>query len=203
MIYGIPIRYNKGFTLLELLIALSILVSTLIIGTSSIKRKDNIIKKTFRQFVALNRQLDHFARLKGKTWRLVVQMEEKESTWWVEKKLPASQIFNPENQTFDNDEPTDPVEPTPSPEGFVIDPEFFTTPQKLPKNLSFESVELNNIQEPITEGKAYIYYFPEGQFGTALLKIKGKKVYWSLFVDRLRGELTVYNGEKQLKDFKQ
>ena len=171
-------------------------MSTLIIGTSFIKRTDNVIRKTFRQFVALNRQLDHFARLKGKTWRLVIQMEEKKSTWWVEKQLPKS-------QNLDNDEPIDPEKLTPSSEGFVIDTEFFENPQTLPKNLKFESVELNNIKELITRGKAYIYYFPEGQFSTAVLKIKGKKVYWSLFVDRLRGELTVYNGEKQLKDFQQ
>ncbi|MDE0119880.1 MAG: prepilin-type N-terminal cleavage/methylation domain-containing protein [Bdellovibrionales bacterium] len=188
--------HNKGFTLLELLLALSILVSLLIIGASSIKKKDNIIKKTFRQFVALNRQLDHFARLKGQTWRLVIQMEEKESTWWVERQLPKNPMPSIDEST-DSEE-----QPLPS-DGFVIDVAFFEKPQKLPKNLKFESVELNNIQELVTDGKAYIYYFPEGQFSTAVLKIKGKKVYWSLFVDRLRGELTVYNGEKQLKDFKQ
>ena len=37
----------KGFTLLELLIALTILVSTMIMGASFIKKKDNSIKKNF------------------------------------------------------------------------------------------------------------------------------------------------------------
>ena len=187
---------NKGFTLLELLIALSILVSILIMGASFIKKKDNAIKKTFRQFVALNRQLDHFARLKRKTWRLVIQMDEKKSSWWVEIQLPKNQIPNV-------DESADPEKPTPSPEGFIIDTDFFEKPQHLPRKLNFESVELHNQKELVTNGKAYIYYFPEGQFSTAILKIKGKKVYWSLFVDRLRGDLTVFRGEKKLEDFKQ
>ncbi len=184
----------KGFTLLELLIALTLLVSTVIIGASFIKKKDNSIKKTFRRLVALNRQLDHFARLKRETYRLVINIDEKENSFWVEKKLPENRIPQdssvPENQSL-------------PPSGFIMDTDFFEKPQTLPGGLKFESLEVKGQERPVTNGKAYIYYFPEGQLSQALLKIKGKKVYWSLFIDRLHGELTFFNGEKKLQEFEQ
>ena len=184
---------NKGFTLLELLIALTILVSTVIMGASFIKKKDNNIKKTFRQLIALNRQLDYSARLKKEIYRLAIHIDEKESSLWVEKKIPEKPIlhnaFNTKNQTA-------------PPTGFVIDTNFFEEPKKLPEGLKFESMEMKG-QEPITNGKAYIHYLPEGQFNTALLKIKGRKTYWSLFIDRLHGELLVFKGEKKLQEFEQ
>lgn len=185
---------TRGFTLLELLVAMTLLVSALIVGGSFIKKKDNNIKKTFRRFIALNRQLDHFARLKRETYRLAFNIDEKENSFWVEKKLSENQISQNlpslKNQTL-------------PPTGFVMDTDFFETPQKLPGDLKFESLEATGQEEPVTKGKAYIYYFPEGQFNKALLKIKGKKIYWSLFIDRLHGELTVFNGEKKLQEFEQ
>ena len=184
----------KGFTLLELLMALTILVSTLILGASFIKKKENNIKKTFRQLIALNRQLDHFARLKRETYRLAIHIDEKKSSLWVEKKLPENQIpldpSSSKNQTL-------------PPTGFVIDTDFFEKPYKLPGGLKFESLQVEDQEEPITDGKAYIYYFPEGQFNKALLNIKGKKVYWSILIDRLHGELTVFNEKKNLQELEQ
>ena len=185
---------KEGFTLLELLIALVMLTSILVMGGSFVKKKDNVIKKTFRQLIALNRQLDHFARLNRDAYRLVINIDEKNNSWWVEKKthenLIQSKSPKPENLTS-------------SSTVFVMDDRFSKKPQKLPGQLRFESLELSEQDAPVTSGKAYIYYLPEGQFNTALLKIKGKKVYWSLFIDRLHGELTVFNGKKSLQEFKQ
>ena len=186
---------HRGFSLLEILITMAIVTSSLILSSSFIiKRKDNRKKSTFRQFVALNRQLDHSARLKRETWRLVIHLDENKNSWWVEKKLPYKKVSNytasTENQTL-------------SFTGFVIDTNFFAKPQKLPGELKFESVEVSGKKDKITSGKAYIHYFPEGQFDNALLKIKKRNIYWSLFIDRLSGDLTVFTGNKNLKDFKQ
>ena len=93
---------------------------------------------------------------------------------------------------------TDPV-PT-----FMLDPEFVQKPQKLPEGLSFASVEFRTGENKIlSEGEAYIPYFPEGQFNQAIIKIKGQKQYWSLFVDRFRGEARIFSGEKTFEDLKQ
>ncbi len=215
MLFTKPVIKSKnkktaGFTLLELLITLALITGLLVTGSSFVKRTDNKIRKTFRQFIALNRQLDQMARLKRETYRLVINLGEnfnystegntkdKKNTWWVEKKLSQNQIPDSTNSTQSTNSTKNIT-----PDGFIRDTNFFEKPQNLPTQLTFESLESLKDQSPVTKGKAYIYYFPEGQFNTALLKIKGKRVYWSLFIDRLNGELTIFNGNKNLKDFEQ
>lgn len=172
------LKKNKGITLIEILISLTILVSILILSASFIKKRENSIKKIFRQFISINRQLDHLSRLKKRTYRLVIQLDNTKNSWWIESNKKNNKIF-------------------------IIDKRFFTKPQFLPKILTFNSIELTNHKKPITKGKAYIYYFPEGQFTLALIQLKGKTNYWSIFIDRIKGELTVFNKKKSLKDFKQ
>ena len=184
---------KKGFSLLEILISITIVTSTLILAsTFVIKRADNRKKSTFRQFVALNQQLDYSARLKRQTLRLVINLEEEKNSWWVEKKIPKTSHFSSTAK-----------KQTPPPTGFIIDTGFFAKPQKLPGELNFESVEFSGDTNIVSSGKAYIHYFPEGQFGKTLLKIKRRTTYWSLFIDHLHGDLTIISGNKNLTDFKQ
>ena len=171
-----------------------LITSSLILGSSFvIKGTDNRKKSTFRELTALNRQLDYLSRSKNQTWRLVIDMDETQNSWWVEKKLShntsSDQAFSSANQSF----PTG---------NFVIDTNFFAKPQKLPGKMTFESVELSGKENEITKGKAYIHYFPEGQFNMAVLKVKRNNTYWSLFINRLHGELTVFTGNKSLKDLR-
>ncbi len=191
---------RAGFTLLELLIAMTIVISALAMGTAFVKKKDSGIKKSLRGFVALNRQLDHQARLRRQTRRLVIQMKEKKHSWWVEKQQKNTPL------TLNNQEDKSSAEAKNQslpPDGFVMDTDFFDKPQQLPKGLVFDSVESSSGKEPVKKGKAYIYYFPEGRFSMTLLKLKGRRAYWSLLIDRIHGELTVFSGNKTLKDFEQ
>ena len=229
-------------TLLEMLIAVTIVVGAVAMSANFIKRKDNRAKKTFRQFVALNRQLDYQARLRQKTWRLVIQLSSDSTnsknkgnnTWWVEKQISnnrlsttfhtssleeqnataheesqeasqvAGQITPGEHYLSKNPSQTNASHTEKKVvKDFIIDTSLFEKPQKLPGALEFHSVEFYNQKLPVTEGKAYIYYFPSAEFTQALLKVKNKKHYWSVFVDRLHGDLVVFPGEKTLKDMEQ
>lgn len=188
-------RINKnGLTLLEILIVIVIIASSSIIGGSFIYKKENDIKKTFRQLIALNRQLDHNSRLKRESYRWAIRLGRKESAWWIERKVPYT--FIPEENTNTEDQNT-------AQDGYLMDTDFVGAPQKLPAGLYFESIELSDQEKEKKEGIAYIYYFPEGQFNTAFVKIKSKKNYWSLFIDRVQGDLTVFVGNKSLKDMAQ
>lgn len=182
---------KKGLTLLEILIVIVIIASSSILGGALLFKKENSIKKAFRQLIALNRQLDHISRLKRESYRWAIKLGKKESAWWVEKKVPYTLI--PKENTNTEDQSA-------AQNGYVMDTDVFRTPQKLPSGLYFESVELSGQEKQKSEGIVYIYYFPEGQFNTAFVKIKGKKEYWSLFIDRMQGDLTIFVGEKSLKD---
>jgi len=188
---------NRGITLLELLIVMAILATSLGLGVSLIHRQENSIKKIFRQLIALNKQLDSYAKLNKTTYRLVINMDDEEgSTWWVEQKidhlLPASAGFTEQDNDSDNS----------NIKFFVTAPGFFEEPQHLPGELSVVSVEYSKNSQEISRGKVYIYYFPEGQTSQILLKLKSNKKYWSLLIDRFHGDLTVFKGEKLLADLK-
>ena len=178
-------------TLLELMVVLGIITTSIGLAVSSIKKQENQIKKTLRQLIALNRQLHSYARLKRNVYRLAFTLDETNSTWWVEKKTPES-------------ETTEEIQNANPPPDFVIDPDFVKEPQKLPQGLSFSSVEFRTGENKlVSEGQAYIHYFPSGQFDQALLKLKSEDHSWSLFIDRFLGEARIFSGEKTLEDLKQ
>ena len=190
-------------TLVEILIALAIVVGLMGSSITFMNRKENQIRKILRQWTALNHQLDYQARLKGQKWRLVIDLDK--NSYWVEKKQatksPNNTISLDDRDRLDsaNSSAVDPLS-HPHSSDFVIDKSFFEKPKSLPKKFSFESLELSYQAEPKTQGSAYIYYLPEGQFSTALVLMKYKNSYRSLFFNRLRGELTVFSGKKTLKD---
>ena len=195
---------NKGFTLLEALISLSLIAGVLITSVSFVKKKDTVRKKVFRQFVSLNRQLDHFARLKRNIYRLVIQIDKKEEkySYWVEKKLLGIDLNNNSSEEEEGEDTTQDATEDATEEGssFVIDTDFFEKPQVLPSSLSFVSVELGLEKDPVEEGKAYIFYFPDGQFNKVLIQVKERNIYWSFLINRLSGGLTILKGKNKLKD---
>ena len=186
---------NRGLTLLELLIVMVILATSLGLGVSFINRQENSIKKAFRQLIALNRQLDSTAKLNKTIYRLVINMDdEDEPTWWVEQKTDHALLSTTD---FSDKENTDSSKETTA---FITAPGFFEEPQYLPGDLQFTGIEYSKNNQEVLSGTAYIYYFPEGQTSQILLRLKSEKKHWSLFIDRFHGELTVFSGKKILAD---
>ena len=193
---------HRGMTLLEMLVVMALLSGFFILSVPFIHRRENLIRSTFRQMKAINRQLDSAARLNAKVYRLVFALSGSESsTWWVEKQiqpklLSKSEDVNSENSNKNKSKLSVTKE---SKVAFVTDESFFKEPKKLPENLIFESIIVNNKLKPAAK-KAYIYYYPEGQSYKILITIKGKKQYWSLVFDRLQGDLDILQGNKTWQD---
>ena len=209
-------KNHKGLTLIEILIALVIIVGLMGSSLSFMNRRENHIRKTFRAWTALNRQLDYQARLKGQQWRWAIDLDK--NTYWVEKRVSETQQDSQLSSTTESSNSSDTSadletsknmsysensDSKVSPEAFVIDKAFFEKPQTLPKKFSFESMELSHQKKIFMNGYAYIYYLPEGQFSTTLVLIKHKKNYRSVFFNRLTGDMTVFSGKKSLKDLEQ
>ncbi len=191
---------NKGMSLIEIMIALTLLTGMAGLGAVFVNRKESQIKKTWRSFTALNRQLDYKARLKRKHYRWAFNLDEDQNSWWVEKKAPEPETAKA------GDESSGLVSGSSlktRPDGFLMDSDFFAKPQTLPRKLTFESVELSHQKELVKSGVVYIPYWPEGQFSTALVLVKYKQKYWSLFFNRLNGEMMVLPGKKSLEDLEQ
>ena len=192
---------HRGMTLIEMLVVMALLSGFFMMSVPFIKKREHVIQRTFRQMKALNRQLDSQARLNGMTYRLVVVLglQKEGGNWWVERKAivepSISSEINPSETNQLKDSSSISIE---GEDGFVLDESFFKEPQELPETLSFENISFSGQQreKQISSGRAYIYYLPGGQSHKILLKIKGKKQYWSLLFDRLRGELDILLGNK-------
>ena len=178
---------RRGITLLELVVVLLILSTAVGLGVSSVSRKENQIKKTLRQFMALNRQLHSQARLRRVPYRWVFDLSGGRQSWWVEslQVLPA----------LEGDKPVS---------AFVLDRAFMEEPQKLPGSLEFASVEFSRREEdPVREGRVYVSYFPEGHTERVVVRLRGMRQSWSFFIDRFLGKSRIFLGEKTLEDFQQ
>ena len=205
-------------TLLEILMVLVIISSTLGLGLSFVQRRENSIKKTFRQWTALNRELDSKARLSNQIYRLVIDMEDKhKNTWWVEQKIEPSlaqggqgfiagglQTITTESQQddsiADDSRAGDSRADDSIADDFFMADQFFEEAQTLPGDLKFTGLEHSRKQKNVSDSKAYIYYFPEGQSQQVLIKLKSDKKHWSVWIDRFQGDLTVFTGDKTLAD---
>ncbi len=198
-VYGMgpSLHKQKGVTLLELIVVMLILSTGIGLGVSSIKRKENQIKKTLRQFVSLNRQLHLMSRLKRRPYRLVFKMEKTSTTWWVESLRPPPPSLE-EDKESETDKTTKKIPQ------FARDGDFFKKDQKLPRGLLVESMEFNRVENPVvSSGTSYVSYFPGGQTEQVLLQLKGKKNHFSIFIDRFLGEASLFRGEKTIKDLRQ
>lgn len=76
-------------------------------------------------------------------------------------------------------------------------------PRPIPSGLRFDRVELARLEHPITNGKAYIHYMPEGLVDEANIHIKGEKTQaWTITIHPLTGKAELVEKSLSLKDMK-
>lgn len=196
-------RTQKGFTLIELMIAIAIIAFVVGIGIPKLGRSTGSQFKTVaRKIIVLNKELHHYARLKNKTYRLVMDFgdETHGSTFYVESAAGSQLIVSQdENKNFsrkNNDGKKSTV--------FSMDQEVLKKPIKLPTGVKFEDVETETSINPIKEGKAYIHFFPQGLVQKTVIHLHGgDKFKWSLIVNPLTAETTIRDEYVKLKDIQQ
>ncbi|MDE0151200.1 MAG: type II secretion system protein [Bdellovibrionales bacterium] len=184
-------RNNRGFSLIEILIAVAIFASSLLFIFPSIRKSENEIKKTLRTLQALNRTLYSHSRIQNKVYRLALKTNLQKSSYWVEVKTPLADTPAPDEESTESpEEASPPIEET-SP-FFQKDTNFFQT-QDLPNGLYFEWMD--NLAESDT---IYITYDP--QLLTHQIQIflrKGSEFTWTLSFNPIVGELEIMEGENE------
>lgn len=189
-----------GFTLIEIMI--SVIIIALVVGTALprlTRSTGSQTRKITRQVVSLNRELRNFARLKQKTYRLVID-------FGSEKSGPGLYVESASNMELlgnkDEEESTDSKKGDERKSPFQIDKEVLKKPIELPSGINFESVELEGREGPITSGQAYIHFFPHGLVQRSIINIgDGKSLHWSLVIQPLTGQTLIKTDRVQLKDF--
>lgn len=173
--------YKKGFSLIEVLIAVAIVASSLILILPQMNRSENKTKKVLRELQSLNRTLYSYSRIKNKSYRLALQLNRDEPAYWVEIKR---------NQKIDFSKlSSDSLPPHPF---FEKDNHF--SKETLPKGLFFDWPHETPAQDIL-----YIIYDPHyfSDSVTILLR-KNTQFAWTLFFNPLLGELEIVEGEKSI-----
>jgi general secretion pathway protein H len=190
---------NRGLTLIEILIVLVIVASIAAIGVPRLMNTSaDSMKKLTRHMTTLTKEIRNRAKLKNVTERLVIDMSSEPHRYWVEYTQGSRPI--PANLY----EPKDKDEPDKNEAQFKKDEILTKKEKELPKGVYFNSVETVNSKEPITNGLAYVHYFPEGFVEAAVIQITNRKgMTWTLVISPLTGQAEVIDEEKSLKDLSQ
>lgn len=196
-------RKPNGFSILEIVIVLSIIGAIIALAAPRIFDKKSETRRVFRDFIVAGKDLKSRAKLDGATYRLAFDLSEKNPEWWVEKStkkvmLDKAKIEEMQERFQQNN--GKPEEGAPPPD-FAIDPTVFKTKQSLPDGYRFKQVESGTADVLYTEGLAYIHFFPQGLIETSALQIEDpKKNVWTLIYNPLTGHLDIIPEAKLLKD---
>ena len=86
---------------------------------------------------------------------------------------------------------------------FAAFKELALKPIKLKKHDGLRSVYTPRVVDPLTAGRAYIYFFPLGQTEPAIVTLsdpKGDERVYSLVVHPITGRVKIYNQQVQPPD---
>ena len=182
---------KKGFSLLEIIIAIAIFASTLLFIFPSIKKSENEIKKTLRTLQALNRTLYSYSRIQNKVYRLALKTHLQKSSYWVEVKKPLSEVLStPDPESTDTSEKPVSLEESPF---FQQDTEIFKT-QDLPSGVYFEWIDESSKESDTI----YITYDPHLlTHAVQIFLRKNSEFTWTLFFNPILGELEISEGENE------
>lgn len=192
---------KKGFSLLEIAVVLSIIGAIIALVAPRFLDKKSDTRKVFRDFIVAGKDLKSRAKLTGSTYRIAFDLTEKQQSWWVEKSTKAVMIdkakFEEEREKSKNSDQNSEK----SPRDFQADTSIFKKKQILPSGYKFKQIESGSLDLTITDGLAYIHFFPQGLIETSAIQIEDPKGnIWTLVYNPLTGRSDIIPEAKLLKE---
>lgn len=201
---------NSGFTLIELMVVTAIIGGMIALAMPYMSNRNTQTKSFLRKMTVLSRELHTKAKLQGTAYRLVIELppptadgRPPQQKMWVERGN-AKVVLNEKEEELarERQEESDP-EKKKDPQGFSVDEAMTKKLPEIPSPLVFEKVELTRLKSPITEGKAFIHYLPEGLVDEAAIHIKGKdRQAWTIAIHPLTGKAELISKPVTLKEIK-
>jgi hypothetical protein len=184
------------------MIVVAIIAAVLAIGGPKLLDAKNEMRRGVRELGILPREIRNNSRLFDMTTRLVIQMDkEKGYSYWVESS-PGTLLSLSEEQEEELAKLTaQQREGEARKEKFQPEARIMKKPKKLPRGLAFDRVEYTNRKEPLTEGKAYINFYPQGLADEAAIHLTDHKTLnWTITIEPLTGRAQVYERDIALKE---
>lgn len=194
---------QKAFTLLEIVIVLSIMGAIIGIALPRLMDKKSNSRKVMREFIIAGKDLRSRAKISGSTYRLAFDLENGGQTWWVEKSSQSTLIDKKkiEIEREKLKKPDNSNEDEKSRPQFEPDTSIFKKKQKLPQGYKFKQIESSTQDLIYTEGMGYIHFFSQGLIESSSIQIEDpKKNIWTLVYNPLNGHTDIIPEAKSLKD---
>lgn len=193
-------RHSSGFTLIEILIVIGLIAAAIAMASPRLFKQEGNIKSAARRFMVMGKEIRNHARLSGKTYRLVLDLDPQEPKYWVEKSESRAVIDPdaPEKEKKAKEEAKEGEAPSTQ---WAMDEKIFKKKQTLPRGIYFGAVETLHMKAPVTDGIAYVHFFPEGLIEAATVQITDRaKKNWTLVFNPLSGQADILEETKSLKD---
>ena len=191
---------RNGFTLIEIMVVITIIAAVLAIGAPRLFDKKTQIQAAVRKISTLTRQIRNSARIFNTTSRLVISFDEKKGhSFWVESAAGNVTLLS-EDQEKEEARRNDAKSEKPK-SVFSPDVRVLKKPEYLPKGLYFDRVEYATRDKPIESGVAYIHFFPQGLVEEVAIHISDHKtLHWTITVHPLTGRNQIFDGDIKLKE---
>jgi len=182
-------KFQKGFTLIEILLVLGIIAMVSSIGIPAVgKLAFQRVSGATRRFVGTLRSVRNDSILLNRIYRLAINFEDQ--TWWVENQNQLSVLGNETQAGAEKD----PKNPQPE-SGFSLDKKYGSKPKQLPGGVVFKGV-LTERDGKLEKGLAYIHFFPSGYAEQSIVYLNKKGMEsggYSLYVQPASGKIEVFN----------
>lgn len=197
------INKEAGFTLIELMVVVAIIAATVGVALPRIANRSNKNRAVLRSFSTLSRELHMKSKLNGYTYRIVMDLKDGDrgsgsQSYWVEKSESGALVKPGEEKMKEEKDRDGKIK---KPTDFALDTSIMKKPEMLPAGMHFEKVELSRLPEPITTGKAFIHFLPQGLVEESAIHLKtdgGQK--WTIAIQPLTGKAEVISESMSLKD---
>lgn len=201
---------RAGFTLIEMMIVLAIVGGIAALAMPYVNSRNNSTRAFLRQITVMSRDLHTKAKLQGAVLRLVFDLKKIEDPshppvqqYWVERANGHAVMKANEEESEKKRLEADREEDRKDPRGFALDPSFVKEPSPIPEGMRLDRVELTRVEDPVTEGKVYIHYLPEGLVDEAAIHLKGgKDQQWTISIHPLTGKAELVSKHMTLKEIR-
>lgn len=191
------------------MIVLIIMAGVLAAAVGKLGGRNSDTKKVLRELTNLSKELHIKAKLKGATYRLVIDMKEGNKgdirqTYWVERSDKSILMSKDEEEKMrEESEKLARDKEAKTTSSFQQDSSILKEPRKMPKGMFFEFVELSRAERPVSTGKAYIHYLPQGLVDEAAIHLIGERdVKWTISIHPLTGRAELISNNVSLKELK-
>jgi prepilin-type N-terminal cleavage/methylation domain-containing protein len=195
----LPPSSREGFTLLEVMITLAIIIGVVSMAITNLQPPSRSVRGDIRNILVIAKRLNQQAQLDGKMYRLAFQFEENKGSYWVEsanRRTAANP--NPTSTPFGGADEGEEQDPT----SFKLDSTILKKKVVLPEGFRFLKVILIDQDLVFEQGVGYVHFFPQGLADSAIIQIANmdSSLSWTLVVNPLSGNIQLIDGLFSEKD---